>query len=224
MAFLEELGRTLTDTGKEVATKAKAITESIQLKSQITGEKAKLADVYAAIGRIYYEANKEPEEEYEKAFEAVKVIRERLAGLEADLTQSEGNRICAVCGTKVPKDFSYCGKCGAAIKEEAAQGKAGESAFDEGELKGQEPGNGSKVSECRSKESGSDFEVLGNDSKESERDSKAPECDSRESECDSRGVERDSRGGEHDSKAPECGFGIPEAREDAFVSSDDDEK
>lgn len=33
MAFLEELGKTLTDTGKEVATKAKALTETIQLKT-----------------------------------------------------------------------------------------------------------------------------------------------------------------------------------------------
>ncbi len=32
MAFLEELGKTLTDTGKEVATKAKALTETIQLR------------------------------------------------------------------------------------------------------------------------------------------------------------------------------------------------
>ncbi len=38
MAFLEELGKTLTDTGKEVATKAKALTETIQLKTQISTE------------------------------------------------------------------------------------------------------------------------------------------------------------------------------------------
>ena len=56
MAFLEELGKTLTDTGKEVATKAKALTETIQLKTQISTEKTKLEEAYAAIGRIYYES------------------------------------------------------------------------------------------------------------------------------------------------------------------------
>uniref|UniRef100_UPI000A7B38DA hypothetical protein n=1 Tax=Clostridium sp. NkU-1 TaxID=1095009 RepID=UPI000A7B38DA len=39
MAFFEELGKTLSGTGKEVATKAKALTETIQLKTQISVEK-----------------------------------------------------------------------------------------------------------------------------------------------------------------------------------------
>ena len=120
MAFLEELGKTLTDTGKEVATKAKALTETIQLKTQISTEKTKLEEAYAAIGRIYYESNREPEEAYTKVYDAVKTCRERIAALEIELTQSEGSRICAVCGAKVPKDSLYCGKCGAPIKEEAA--------------------------------------------------------------------------------------------------------
>lgn len=117
MAFLEELSKTLTDTGKEVATKAKAITESIQLKTQISGEKTKLEEAYAVIGKLYYEANLEPEENYGRAFEAVKACRERIAALEIELTQNEGSRVCAECGAKVPKDSMYCGKCGAPIKE-----------------------------------------------------------------------------------------------------------
>lgn len=121
MAFLEELGKTLTDTGKEVATKAKALTETIQLKTQISTEKTKLEEAYAVIGRLYYESNREPEEEFSKAYEAVKASRERIAALEIELTQSEGSKICAVCGAKVSKDSLYCGKCGAPIKEEAAE-------------------------------------------------------------------------------------------------------
>lgn len=131
MAFLEELGKTLTDTGKEVATKAKALTETIQLKTQISTEKAKLEEAYAAIGRLYYEANHEPEETYAKAYEAVKASRERIAALEIELTQSEGSRICAVCGAKVPKDSLYCGKCGSPIREEAAESEGAEAAEEE---------------------------------------------------------------------------------------------
>ncbi len=121
MAFLEELGKTLTDTGKEVATKAKALTETLQLKTQINGEKTKLEEAYAVIGKLYYENNSEPEEAYVKAYEAVKASRERIAALEIELTQSEGTRICAECGAKVPKDSVYCGKCGAPVKEAAAE-------------------------------------------------------------------------------------------------------
>lgn len=117
MAFFEELGKTLSDTGKEVATKAKALTETIQLKTQISAEKTKLEEAYAVIGKQFYEANKDPEEAYAKDFEAVRASRERIAALEIELTQSEGTRICAECGAKVPKNSFFCGKCGAPVKE-----------------------------------------------------------------------------------------------------------
>lgn len=120
MAFFEELGKTLTDTGKEVATKAKALTETLQLKTQINGEKTKLEAAYAVIGKQYYEANKEPEEAYAKAYEAVRASRERIAALEIELTQIEGTRICAECGAIVPKDSCFCGKCGAPVGEKEA--------------------------------------------------------------------------------------------------------
>lgn len=117
MAFFEELGKTLSDTGKEVATKAKALTETIQLKTQISAEKTKLEEAYAVIGKQFYEANVEPEEAYAKAYEAVRASRERIAALEIELTQSEGTRICAECGAKIPKNTFFCGKCGAPVKE-----------------------------------------------------------------------------------------------------------
>lgn len=131
MAFFEELGKTLSDTGKEVATKAKALTETIQLKTQISAEKTKLEEAYAVIGKQFYEANTEPEEAYKKAYEAVRASRERIAALEIELTQSEGTRICAECGAKVSKNSFYCGKCGAPVKE-AASNPGTEEASEEG--------------------------------------------------------------------------------------------
>lgn len=126
MAFFEELGKTLSDTGKEVATKAKALTETIQLKTQISAERTKLEEAYAAIGKQFYETNNAPEEAYAKAYEAVKASRERIAALEIELTQSEGTRICAECGAKVPKNTFYCGKCGAPVKETSADPETNE--------------------------------------------------------------------------------------------------
>lgn len=121
MAFFEELGKTLTDTGKEVATKAKALTETLQLKTQISAEKTKLEEAYAVIGKQYYETVSEPEECYSKAYEAVRTSRERIAALEIELAQNEGTRICAECGARVPKDSRFCGMCGAPVKEAEAQ-------------------------------------------------------------------------------------------------------
>lgn len=133
MAFFEELGKTLSDTGKEVATKAKALTETIQLKTQISAEKTKLEEAYSVIGKLFYEANNEPGEAYTKAYDAVRASRERIAALEIELTQSEGTRICAECGAKVPKDSFYCGKCGAHVKEAASDWETEEAGPEEKE-------------------------------------------------------------------------------------------
>lgn len=133
MAFFEELGKTLSDTGKEVATKAKALTETIQLKTQISAEKTKLEEAYAVIGKQFYEANREPEEAYAKAYEAIRASRERIAALEIELTQSEGTRICAECGAKILKDSIYCGKCGAHVKEAAQSPVTNEEIIEEPE-------------------------------------------------------------------------------------------
>lgn len=135
MAFFEELGKVITGTGKEVTTKAKALTETLQLKSQINGEKIKLEEAYAAIGKQFYEANMEPGEAYSKAYEAVRSIREQIAALEIALTQTEGSHVCAECGAKVSKDSAFCGKCGAALKDTSvqAEAEAGEEAQAEAE-------------------------------------------------------------------------------------------
>ena len=66
MAFLEELGRTLTGTGKEMAEKARVLTETLQLKTQISGEKTKMEEAYAVIGKLYYDSCQEPGPEYER--------------------------------------------------------------------------------------------------------------------------------------------------------------
>ena len=50
MAFFEELGKTLSDKGKEAAKKAKDLTEALQLKSQLSAEKEKVNQAYITLG------------------------------------------------------------------------------------------------------------------------------------------------------------------------------
>lgn len=115
MAFLGELGKTLSDTGKEVATKAKALTEAIQLRTQISSEKSKLDEAYLAIGKRYFELHPIGEEVFSREYDIIRAGLTRIAAMEEELCQTEGTRMCAECGAKVPKDSAFCGKCGAAM-------------------------------------------------------------------------------------------------------------
>lgn len=118
MAFLEELGKTLTDKGKEAAKRAKELTGVLQLKSQLTGEKAKLSEVYARLGKVYYEEHQDDiEERFEDDFAAVKAGMTKILELEQEICQLEGNRVCAECGAKVDREARFCSRCGAPMEE-----------------------------------------------------------------------------------------------------------
>ena len=62
MAFLDEVKRSLSSTGKTVAKKTKEITETMQLKSQISTEKATIERLYTSIGKQVFEAAMEEDE------------------------------------------------------------------------------------------------------------------------------------------------------------------
>lgn len=118
MAFLEELGKTLTDKGKEAAKRAKELTEVLQLKSQLTGEKAKVNEIYARLGEIYCQEHKDDiEERFEGDFAVIATGRIRIQELEEEICQLEGNRACAECGAKVDREARFCGRCGALMEE-----------------------------------------------------------------------------------------------------------
>lgn len=54
-ALFEEVGKTIAVTGREAARKAKEVTENVQLKAQLATEKSHLKELYAALGKWYYE-------------------------------------------------------------------------------------------------------------------------------------------------------------------------
>lgn len=114
MEFFEELGKTISDKGKEVAKRAKDLTESLQLKSQVSAEKAKIQEAYALIGKAYYEDHKDSEDDkYKELFSGIQGSFFKIATLEEEICQLDGNRVCAECGTKVAREDAFCKRCGA---------------------------------------------------------------------------------------------------------------
>ena len=114
MAFFEELGKTLSDKGKEAAKKAKDLTEALQLKSQLSAEKEKVNQAYITLGRAYYDSHDaSAEETYAAEFEVIRAGLMKMAELEDEICELEGSRICAECGAKIEKGAMFCSRCGA---------------------------------------------------------------------------------------------------------------
>ena len=86
MAFFEELGKTLSDKGKEAAKKAKDLTEALQLKSQLSAEKEKVNQAYITLGRAYYDSHDaSAEETYAAEFEVIRTGLMKMAELEDEI-------------------------------------------------------------------------------------------------------------------------------------------
>ena len=85
-ALFEKVGRTIAVTGEEAAKKAREVTENVQLRAQIGTEKGRLKELYAALGKWYFETSKgkraekenHPEEELIRGIEILLARIEKL--------------------------------------------------------------------------------------------------------------------------------------------------
>lgn len=134
MAFIDEVRRSLTNTGKQVAKKTKEITDVYQLKSQIAAENEKIQKFCGEIGRKVFEAaGEEDEKRFAAEFEFIRECLARKNELEEQLADMDGSIFCTQCGAKIDKNSHFCSHCGAKVKKEEA--KAGENAKEENPVK-----------------------------------------------------------------------------------------
>ena len=119
MAFLDTLGKTLSEKGKEAAKKAKDLTETMQLKAQISGEENNLKQAYQEAGRLAFESGLTAQaDEYETIFSRIKESKTRIAQLEDQIRKLEGVQTCPACGARVPAGAGFCNSCGSRIVQE----------------------------------------------------------------------------------------------------------
>ena len=136
MAFLDELGRVISDKGKEAANKVKDLTGVLQLKSKLSTEREKVNKAYISLGKAYYEkSGVSIQEEYEEEWQTIQTGLTKISVLEDEIAELEGTRVCAECGAKVDKEALFCSRCGAPMEErspkEAKEETADTTAQDE---------------------------------------------------------------------------------------------
>ena len=118
MAFFTDMKRSLTETGKQVAQKTKELSDTVQLKTQLSREKEALNRQYAQIGKKVFEAaNGADEETYTAEFTLIRESLKTIDELQDKLSTLEGFIHCPECGAKIEKTSAFCSKCGAKIAE-----------------------------------------------------------------------------------------------------------
>ena len=116
MAFWEKMGETISVKGKDMADKARELTEVSRLNTQISTQKNKIESLYKEIGQLIYE-NREDwkaadvSAQIEQIDSAVVSIEE----LQNDILRIKGVRQCESCGAEIDKNMAFCPKCGTAM-------------------------------------------------------------------------------------------------------------
>lgn len=122
MAFLDEVKRGLTTTGKQVAKKTKEITNTVQLKTQIASEKDAVTKYYAVIGKKVFESASEGEaERFEAEFAAIRKSEAKIKELEEQLSDLDGSIFCAECGARIDKGSVFCSHCGTKVDKKPTE-------------------------------------------------------------------------------------------------------
>ena len=118
MSAWDNLKGSLFAAGRDVSQKAKEVSEVAKLKMDIHTKEAFVEKQFAALGRAYYEVNKDNASE--AAVEKFAVIKEALEEIERmsqQVLDIQGVVQCPNCGKKMPADNSFCSDCGTKLDE-----------------------------------------------------------------------------------------------------------
>lgn len=118
MAFLDKLGKTITNTGKDVAKKTKDLTETAKINAQLNSEQKKIEEIKFKIGDIYYSQYKDtPLENLIPLFNELDESYEKIELFKAQIVEIKGVVSCPNCGADLPDESAFCSKCGTKIEK-----------------------------------------------------------------------------------------------------------
>lgn len=118
MAFFDDLGKVLAETGQTVVNKTKDLTELTRLSARVTDLQRKNDQLYKTIGKLYMEHyGDSPEDAFKGAVSSIKENQKKIAGYKEDIKQLKGIKKCSSCGADVSGSSQFCSKCGAKVED-----------------------------------------------------------------------------------------------------------
>lgn len=124
MAFLDELGVKITQTGLKTKQKASDLKDMAKLNAESNELKKLIQAYYGRLGEKYFELHKDnPEEELEEYITVLKETCSKLEMIQVQLGHLKNTssthvlsqtevRFCSACGNSLTPGASFCSKCG----------------------------------------------------------------------------------------------------------------
>ncbi len=123
MSAWDNLKGSLFAAGRDVSQKAKEVSEVAKLKMDIHTKEDFVEKQFAALGRAYYEANKDDVSEADAAqFAVIKEALDEIKRMNELVLDIQGVVQCPNCAKKVSSNNSFCSDCGAKLDEIVVEG------------------------------------------------------------------------------------------------------
>lgn len=116
MSFINKLGKKLGEATQTATKKSSELMETTKLNSEIKSERNKINKYYLEIGKKVYETYNEDDkifEGFEELLDEINNSKSKIQELNERLLAIKNIKTCSNCGHELPKESTYCDKCGA---------------------------------------------------------------------------------------------------------------
>lgn len=121
MAFFDNIGKKLSQTGQAAVQKTKQMADVAKLNSDISDEEKKSTNIYYQIGRLYVSLHKDnPESDFEVLIEQLNESQTKIENLKQQIQDIKGVKRCSTCGAEIPNNATFCSSCGTAVIQQKA--------------------------------------------------------------------------------------------------------
>lgn len=124
MAFFDDLGKKISQTGQGAVKKVKDATEVSRLNTLIAEEEKAINNAYTQIGKHYFETNHAEGAELEESFAAwfsyITASKEKIAKYKEEIRSIQNVVKCPGCGAECSYAAPFCGNCGTNLTEARA--------------------------------------------------------------------------------------------------------
>ncbi len=124
MAFFEDIGKKVSQTGQDAIKKTKIMAETSKINTQISSEKRVITETYCKLGEKYFELFcDKPDDNLAVFVAAIQEAKQRIEEHEDQIKKLRGIECCPNCGAELKDEALFCTACGTKIAEPPSEEK-----------------------------------------------------------------------------------------------------
>ena len=129
MAFLDDLGKKISNAAQTTVQKSKDLADSAKNSMAISAEEKEINRLYQELGAWYYKAHKDDAEEQASSLVgAITQSMNKIESLRAEMekerspktvieSSADEYKFCPQCGNRLKKEARFCGECGTKLED-----------------------------------------------------------------------------------------------------------